>query len=133
LATTKPQTIDQALATAGQAERGDAVAAISRDLNSVYVNLYGRGADRARTHVGDDYVLTILEGSLTKAEQTLIDAGNTAQVEETRRAFARAAESDLITAVERNTGRRVRTLLCQMDAARGVSIELFLLDAPPAG
>jgi uncharacterized protein YbcI len=110
-------------------EHGETVAAISRDLNSVYVNLYGRGADRARTHVGDDYVLTILEGALTKAEQTLIDAGNTAQVEETRRAFAKAAEPDLIAAVERNTGRRVRTLLCQMDAERGISIELFLLEA----
>jgi uncharacterized protein YbcI len=109
-------------------EEGETVAAISRDLNSVYVRLYGRGADRARTHLGEDYVLTILEGALTKAEQTLIEAGNTVQVEDTRRAFAKAAEPDLIEAVESNTGRSVRSLLCQMDAARGISIELFLLE-----
>jgi uncharacterized protein YbcI len=123
---TGSQTADEG---AAPAEHGETVAAISRDLTSVHVDLLGRGADRARTHVSDDYVLTILEGALTRAEQTLIDAGNTAQVEETRRAFARAAEPDLIAAVERNTGRRVRTLLCQMDAARGISVELFLLEA----
>jgi uncharacterized protein YbcI len=123
-----PQTVDEGTAPPEAAENGETIAAISRDLNSVYVNLYGRGADRARTHVGEDYVLTILEGALTKAEETLMNAGNDTQVEETRRAFAKAAEPDLIAAVERNTGRRVRTLLCQMDAERGISIELFLLE-----
>jgi uncharacterized protein YbcI len=101
--------------------------AISREINAIYLRMYGRGATKARSRFGDDYVMTILEGILTQAEQTLIKADNLKQVVETRRAFQEAARTELTSVVEALTGRRVRSFMSQTDPASDVAVQLFLL------
>ena len=48
---------------------------------------YGRGAGRARTVMGDDYIICFLEDIYTPVERTLIDAGRFEAVREMRNAF----------------------------------------------
>jgi uncharacterized protein YbcI len=105
--------------------------AISREINAIDLRMYGRGATKARSRFGDDFVMTILEGILTQAEQTLIEAENLKQVAETRRAFQEAARVEFTKAIEALTGRRVRSFMSQTDPAADVAVELFLLEREP--
>ncbi len=105
---------------------------ISRGIVQLYSTLYGRGPDRARTHVAESYVLTLLYGCFTAAEHTLLEAGRTKQVEETRRAFQEAVRDDFVRVVEEATGREVETFLSQTEVDSNVSIEVFLLKVDEA-
>jgi uncharacterized protein YbcI len=105
--------------------------AVSREINGIYLRLYGRGATKARTRFGEDFVMTVLEGILTQAELTLIEADNLKQVVETRRAFQDAARDEFTAAVEALTGRTVRTFMSQTDPSTNVAVELFLLERVP--
>ena len=42
-------------------EVGPLASRISREVVQLHANLYGRGPTRAKTHLGDDYALCILE------------------------------------------------------------------------
>lgn len=105
----------------------DLAASISRGVVGIYVRLYGRGPSRARTHIGDDFVMTVLEQTFTQAERTLVNAGKNQQVAETRRAFQEAVREDLIAVVEAETGRGVSVFMSQVDIPSEVAIELFLM------
>jgi uncharacterized protein YbcI len=107
--------------------------AISRGVVRIYAELYGRGPTRARTYVDDDYVFTVLDGSFTVADRTLMRAGKARQVEETRRAFQEAVREQFIEVVESETGREVDVFMSQIDPGSEVAVELFLLkDGDPA-
>ncbi len=100
---------------------------ISRGVVGIYANLYGRGPNHARTHLGEDFVLTVLEDVFTAAETTLVGAGKERQVEQSRRAFQDAVQEDFLAIVENATGRVVQTFMSQVDVSSSTSIELFLL------
>lgn len=102
---------------------------ISRGIVGIYANLYGRGPNHARTHLGDDFVLTVLEDVFTAAEKTLVGADKGRQVEQSRRAFQDAVEGDFVTIVESATGRVVGTFMSQIDVGSSTAVELFLLRA----
>ena len=100
---------------------------ISKGIVHLYSELFGRGPTHAKTHVGDDHVLTILEETFTPAERTLVQADRSRQVEETRRAFQEAVRPDFIKVVEEATGRPVRSFMSQVDVETQAAIEFFLL------
>ena len=62
------------------ADRGKLAAAISNAIVGIFREYYGRGASRARTVMGADYVITFLEDIYTPVERTLIEAGRFAAV-----------------------------------------------------
>lgn len=111
----------------------DVAAAVSRGVVGIYVRLFGRGPSRARTHIGDDFVLTVLEQTFTQAERTLVDAGNEQQVVETRHAFQEAVRQNLIDVVEEATGRGVTVFMSQVDVPSETAIEMFLLGPRATG
>jgi uncharacterized protein YbcI len=114
-------------------ETNSVSSAISRGVVRIYAELYGRGPTRARTYVDDDYVFTVLDGSFTVADRTLMRAGKARQVEETRRAFQEAVREQFIEVVESETGREVDVFMSQIDPGSEVAVELFLLkDGDPA-
>ena len=104
-----------------------AASAISRGIVTIYAERYGRGPTGARTHVNDDYVLTVLDESFTVADKTLFKAGKARQVEETRRAFQEAVRDQFIELVESSTGRTVDVFMSQLDPSSEKAIELFLM------
>src|SRR3712207_6536451 len=79
--------------------------AISNALVSLFADYLGRGPTRARTSIGRDVVTVVLEETLTKAERRLAAEGEAQSVIETRRVFQRTMRDDLVSAVERLTGR----------------------------
>src|SRR6188472_3188835 len=67
--------------------RGDIRIAISNAMVGLKKRFYGKGPERARTYLNDDYVFCALEGGLTRNEQTLVEAGEEEAVRQYRLLF----------------------------------------------
>ncbi len=61
--------------------------AISNGIAAMHREHYGRGADRTRTLIHQDVVMTRLEDCFTTVEKTMIAEGAFGQVRETRTMF----------------------------------------------
>ena len=103
-------------------------AALANELGKLIADFTGRGATRSRAIVHQDLVVCVLEDSATRAEQNLAAAGKAELVRLQRDALQRAMGPQLISAVERLTGRRVRTFMSGTDEQGGSSVEAFVLD-----
>jgi uncharacterized protein YbcI len=102
--------------------------AISQAVVRIHAEHYGKGATQAKTYVwDDDVVVCVLRDVLTVAERTLVDAGRADSVREMRSTFQPTLERTLRTAIEGLTGRRVDSAMSQVDPARGLGVEVFLL------
>jgi uncharacterized protein YbcI len=103
-------------------------AALANELGKLIADFTGRGATRSRAVVHQDLVVCVFEDSATRAEQTLVSAGKAELVRHQRDALQRAMGPQLIAAVERLTGRRVRTFMSGTDESGASSVEAFTLD-----
>ena len=109
-------------------ERGPRSTAISNAMTSLHREHYGRGPNSVRTVVGYDHIICFLENSFMPVERTLIDAGETAAVRETRLAFQRAMETRFVTTIEEISGRKVRAFLSTVSLNPDISVEVFVLE-----
>jgi uncharacterized protein YbcI len=103
-------------------------AALANELGKLIADFTGRGATRSRAIMHQDLVVCVLEDSATRAEQNLAAAGKADLVRLQRDALQRAMGPELIAAVERLTGRRVRCFMSGTDELGGSSVEAFVLD-----
>ena len=74
---------------------------------------YGRGADRTRTLIHQDVVMTRLEDCFTTVEKKMIAEGAFVQVRETRTMFQDWMRPRFTEIVEDATGRRVAAFFCR--------------------
>jgi len=102
--------------------------AISNAITKLQREHYGRGPDSVRTVVGYDHIICFLENTFMPVERTLIDAGETAAVRDTRLAFQRAMEPRFKSKIEELTGRKVRVFLSQVSLNPDISVEVFVLE-----
>lgn len=112
----------------GRTDRSVEASDISREIVRLHARLFGRGPTRAKTYLTASYALCLLEDVLTRAEKTLVDAGNTDQVRATRKAFQEAVRGDFIEIVESITGRKVRALVSEIHLDPEFAVELFLFE-----
>lgn len=115
----------------GHAERltgGALNAALANELGKLIADFTGRGATRSRAVVNQDLVVCVFEDTATRAERHLVKAGKAELVRLQRDALQRVMSSELISAVERLTGRRVKTFMSGTDEFGGSSVEAFVLD-----
>jgi uncharacterized protein YbcI len=101
---------------------------ISNAISKFQRDHYGRGPESVRTVVGYDHIITFLENSFMPVERTLLDAGETDAVRNTRLAFQRAMETRFVDTVEEITGRRVRAFLSQVSLDPDIAVEVFVLE-----
>ena len=115
-----------------EAERGPTInAQISNAMVGLKKEFYGRGPTKAKTYVNDNYVFCILEGGLTRNEETLLAAGEEKLVREYRLRFQEVMAGPTTEAIERITGRKVVGYHSQIVFDPEFGFELFVLDAPP--
>ena len=105
--------------------------AISNALVGVKKQLYGKGPVRAKTYINDNYVFSVLEGGLTRNEETLIEAGEHRLVRDYRLRFQEAISTTITSAVEEVTGRKVLAYHSQIVFDPDRAFEIFVLDGPP--
>jgi uncharacterized protein YbcI len=101
---------------------------ISHRIVAVYKEYLGRGPTTARTTIADDHVVTVLEDCLTKAERSLVDAGDEETVRTIRRKFQLSMAEDITKHVEEVTGRRGRAMLSDHNVREDVAVEMVVLD-----
>jgi uncharacterized protein YbcI len=116
-----------------EAERGQSVnAEVSNAMVGLKKEFYGRGPTKAKTYINDNYVFCVLEGGLTRNEETLLAAGEERLVREYRLRFQEAMTAPTTEAIERITGRKVIGYHSQIVFDPEFAFEIFVLDGPPA-
>ena len=122
----------QQQAHVGPAERSEQAVKISREMVSILRRITGRGPTRARTTIGRDHVLVMLEDSLSEGERTLVDGGHRDEVEALRRAYQSAMETEASEAIAGITGRAVvRFMSANHLDPPDAAAEVFMLE--PSG
>src|SRR5918997_3737582 len=90
------------------AERGPGLRAeISNAMVGLKKEFYGKGPTKAKTYINDNYVFCVLQGGITRNEETLLAAGEEQLVREYRLKFQEAMAAPTTEAIERLTGCRV--------------------------
>ena len=114
-------------------DQGAMRAAVSNAMVGLKKEFYGKGPVAAKTYFEDDYVFVVLEGGLTRNEETLLAAGETQLVREYRLRFQEAVSATITTAIEGVTGRKVLAYHSQIVFEPDRAFEIFVLDGPPRG
>jgi uncharacterized protein YbcI len=110
---------------------GSLRAKISVAMVGLKKRYYGKGPEKAKTYINDNYVFCVLEGGLSRNEETLLQAGKESLVRNYRLEFQAAMSKTTCAAIEELTGRRVVGYHSQIvfDPDRG--FEIFVLDQAP--
>jgi uncharacterized protein YbcI len=111
-------------------------AQLANAIVALFKEYYGRGPEAAKAWILDGhYVFVVLEGGLTRNEETLLRAGRAEVVRSYRLEF-QAAMADVARAkVEEITGRKVADYHSQIvfDPVRAFEIFVLEPDAEPPG
>jgi uncharacterized protein YbcI len=105
-------------------------AAISNAVVGLLGKYVGRGPTRARTIHSGNYVLCVLEDTMTKAERSLAAGGHEEFVLQARHALQNTMQEDLTAAVEALTHRRVAAFMSVNHIEPDLAAEVFVLDQP---
>jgi uncharacterized protein YbcI len=116
------------IAAAGAATDGSLRAALANAMVGIKKRYYGRGPEGARAYVEDDYIFVVLEGGLTRNEETLLEAGQEDLVRSYRLAFQEAVTDMAVGAVEELVGRRVIGYHSQIVFHPVKAFEIFALE-----
>src|SRR5918995_5953935 len=103
-------------------------AAISNAMVGLKKEFYGKGPTKAKTFLNDNYVFCVMEGGLTRNEETLIERGHEDLVRNYRLRFQEAMEDPTVEAIQRITGRTVIGYHSQIVFNPERSFEIFVLD-----
>ena len=115
----------------GESDRHHSVRAeISNAMVGLKKNFYGKGPTKAKTFLNDNYVFCVMEGGLTRNEETLIERGHEDLVRTYRLRFQEAMADPTVEAVQRITGRSVIGYHSQIVFNPERTFEIFVLDRP---
>jgi uncharacterized protein YbcI len=114
-----------------QTSQGGLRAELANAMVGLKKEFYGKGPVAAKAYLNDNYVFVVLEGGLTRNEETLLQAGQEDLVRQYRLRFQEAMTGPTTEAVERLTGQKVIGYHSQItfDPMRGY--EIFALDGTP--
>jgi uncharacterized protein YbcI len=104
------------------------LAQISTGLVQLHSRYYGKGPTKAKTHMVDDMVVSILRGGFTTVERTLLDTGEVESVYQMRRSFQAAMEEEFHRIVEDATHRKVIAYMSSIHVDPDLAVELFVLE-----
>ena len=106
-------------------------AALSNAIVRLMREYTGRGPTRARTTIRDNVVLVMLEQTLTKGEQILVDKGRSENVLALRREYQEAMREESSAQVAQLTGRNVIAMMSANHLDPDLAAEIYVLDRPP--
>lgn len=107
----------------------DEIAArISDEIAAIHRESYGETVESAQTHVGDDYVVCLLDIALLPHERLLLDQGRAEDsIRDVRRSFQAAIGPTFAAAIEHMTGRRVVGFVSETHIDPSFCVEFFRL------
>lgn len=105
--------------------------AISNAVVGLLREYTGRGPTKSRTTIRDNVVLVMLEQTLTKGEQSLVNKGRADRVIDIRHEFQEAMREESMSKIGELTGRKVVAMLSANHVDPDLGAEIFVLDGPP--
>ena len=85
----------------GEGERHSSVRAeISNAMVGLKKNFYGKGPTKAKTFLNDNYIFCVMEGGLTRNEETMVERGHEDLVRTFRLRFQEAMTEPMVEAVQ---------------------------------
>jgi uncharacterized protein YbcI len=115
-------------------DQGDRPRSVRAEISNAMVGLmkdfHGKGPTKAKTFLDDNYVFCVMEGGLTRNEETLIERGHEDLVRTYRLRFQEAMEKPTVEAIQRITGRSVIGYHSQIVFNPERAFEIFVLDRP---
>ena len=120
----------------GEEQRaGQMSASISNAIVHLHREYLGRGPTKARTSIRDDTIVVLMTDTLTKAEHSLVADGKADEVLSTRHSLQGTMRNDMVSAVERITGRTVMAFMSTNHIEPDLACEILILEPesdPPA-
>ncbi len=105
--------------------------AISNAFVGLLREYTGRGPTKARTTIRDNTVVVMLEQTLTKGEQVLVDKGRGENVLALRHEYQEAMREESSNQVAELTGRNVLAMMSANHLDPDLAAEIYVLDGPP--
>jgi uncharacterized protein YbcI len=105
-----------------------ASAQISTQMVQLVLHYTGRGPTKARTTLDPNFVLVVLDDTLTRSERSLLAAHEEDLIRQQRRRLHELMRDEAVAIVERVLGQRVRAFLGDVSPADGVAVAVFLLE-----
>jgi uncharacterized protein YbcI len=106
------------------------LARISTEMVRAQKKFFGKGPTSAKSYMIDDFLLIVMRGSRTVAEQTMLDFGQGDLVRHFRQQFENEMTSRLTGLIEELTGRKVLGYQSQVLFRPEVVLEIFFFDEP---
>ena len=122
-----PNHAQELIEAAGGQPPGSLRSALANAMVGLKKRYYGRGPEAAKAYVEDDYIFVVLEGGLTRNEETLLANGKEELVRQYRLAFQETVAATAKDAVEELTGRRVVGYHSQVVFDPMRAFEIFVL------
>jgi uncharacterized protein YbcI len=108
---------------------GEQLAAVTNGIVRLFREYYGRGPTKAKSYILDDRILVcVLEETMTKVEQTLVENGHGDKVREVRLTFQEAMAEEFKQEVASHMGRNVIAYHSQLTLTPDIGFEFFILE-----
>ena len=111
----------------GSSGHGSAVAAISNMMVGMFRDYTGRGPTKARTIIHGDVVTCVMQDTLTKGEQSLVQGGRSETVLETRRLYQGLMREGASRSVEQILERPVIAFMSDNHIDPDLAVETWVL------
>jgi uncharacterized protein YbcI len=120
--------------TANTNDEQSLTARISTEVVRTLKETFGKGPVKAKSYVLDDFLLVVMRGGMTVAEETMLARGHGDLVRQFRQTYQNEIGDVLIAKVEALTGRNVATYQSQVLFDPHIMMEIFFFeDGAPDG
>src|SRR3954471_18185927 len=117
---------DQADASTTEAQ--SLLSRISTEVVRTLKDSFGKGPVRAKSYMLDDFLIVVMRGGVTVAEQTMLARDHGDLVREFRQTYQNEMGDELVAKIETLTGRKVVNYQSQILFQPHIVIEMFFFD-----
>ncbi len=103
-------------------------ARISTEIVRTLKESFGKGPVKAKTYIQDDFLLVVMRGGVTTAEQTMLERGHAQLVRQFRQTYQDEMADVLNAKVEALTGRKVINYQSQILFDPHIVLEIFFFE-----
>jgi uncharacterized protein YbcI len=104
------------------------LARISTEVVRTLKDSFGKGPLKAKSYMLDDFLIVVMRGGVTVAEQTMLDRDHGDLVREFRQTYQNEMGDELVAKVEVLTGRKVVNYQSQILFEPHIVVEIFFFD-----
>jgi len=101
------------------------LAKVSTEVVRTLKDSFGKGPLKAKSYMLDDFLLVVMRGGVTVAEQTMLDRGHADLVRDFRQTYQNEVGDELVAKIEVLTGRKVVNYQSQILFDPHIVMEVF--------